>query len=322
MTKDLTTAATTALIMTFACIGQVHAFEGGVSPYPAGAAGTNFANFPPIPGLFALEQFNYTFSNGLYGNDGNKLPVPFRMSTFSATTRLLAAYPFKFLGADVYSQLVLPVVSLHTDIAGERGTQNGLSNITVSPVILGWHPVKNVEIATGIDIATESGSYSATKSSVAVGYTSIQPVFSVRYDNPQGLDIGISNRLLLNMKNSETDYRSGDGYVGEFAAGWNLGKWKFGVVGAYVNQYTDDRVNGTAIPGDRVKSFAIGPSIVYDFGPVNINLNYQQGLYAANTSKSNAVWLNLAIPLWARVPKPYTQNAQSLQVGDSGAGRE
>lgn len=98
MTKGLATTAASALIMVFAYANQAHAFEGGVSPYPAGATGTNFANFPPIPGLFALEQFNYTFSNGLYGNDGNKLPIPFHTSVFSATTRLLAAYPFKFPG--------------------------------------------------------------------------------------------------------------------------------------------------------------------------------------------------------------------------------
>lgn len=175
----------------------------------------------------------------------------------------------------------------------------------------------------GLDIATESGSYSPTKPSVAVGYTSIQPVVSVRYDNPLGLDIGLSNRFLLNMKNSETGYRSGDGYVGEFIAGWNFGKWKLGVVGAYLNQYTDDQENGTSIAANRSRSFAIGPSIVYDFGPVNINLNYQQGLYAANTSKGNAVWLNIAIPLWAKIPDTYTQSTPSpLHLGDAGIGRQ
>ena len=323
MTKGLARSAKTALIIACAFAGAAHAFEGGQSPYPPGGTGTNIANFPPIPGLFALEQFNYTFSNGLYGNNGQKLPIPFHTSVFSATTRLLAAYPFQFLGANVYSQLVLPYVSLHTDVMGQKNTQNGLANITISPVILGWHPIKNVEVALGLDIATESGSYSPTKPSVAVGYTSLQPVLALRYNNPQGLDVGLSNRLMLNMKNGETGYRSGDGYVGEFAAGWNFGKWKVGLVGAYLNQYNDDSLNGQTIVGNRAKSFQIGPSIVYDFGPVNINLNYQQGVYAANTSKSNALWLNVAIPLWAKVPESYTRNAPTqLQLGDAAAKTE
>jgi len=302
MTKAFGKAIALGVVLALASARQAHAFEGGASPYPTGAAGTNFANFPSIPGLFALEQFNYTSANGLYGNNGNKLPIPFSINAYSATTRLLASYPFQILGANVYSQLVVPVVSLHTNIAGSKDTQNGLANVTLSPVILAFQPLRNLEIAGGIDIALESGSYSPSKPSVAVGYTSIQPVFSIRYNNPAGLDIGISNRLLLNTKNSETGYRSGDGYDADFTAGWNFGKWKVGVVGGYLNQYSDDRSNGTVILGNRAKSFAIGPSIVNDFGPVNINLNYQKGLYAANTSKSNALWLNIAIPLWAKIP--------------------
>lgn len=323
MTKGLAKSAKMAFLLACAYAGAVHAFEGGTSPYPPGATGTNFANFPPIPGLFALEQFNYSYSNGLYGNDGNKLPIPFHTSVFSATTRVLASYPFQLLGANVYSQLVLPFVSLNTNVFGQKNTQNGLSNITVSPVILSWHPLKNVEVSTGLDIATESGSYSPTKPSVAVGYTSFQPVLAFRYDNPQGLDIGMSNRLMLNTKNNATGYQSGDGYVAEFGAGWNIGKWKVGLLGAYLNQYRDDSNNGATVVGNRAKSLQIGPSIVYDFGPVNINLNYQQGVYAANTSKSSSVWLNIAIPLWAKVPESYTRNTPTqLQLGDVGAKKD
>jgi hypothetical protein len=259
--------------------------------------GTNFANLPPIPGLFALEQFNYSFANGLYGNDGKKLPIPFHSSVFSETTRLLVAYPFHLLGANVYTQLVIPVVSLHTTVAGQSGTQNGLSNITLTPVLVQWQLSQNLSIASGIDVAFENGSYSPVKASVAVGYTSVQPVFSIRYNAPNGLDIGIANRLLLNTKNGTTNYRSGDGYVGEFEAGWNFGPWKLGVVGAYLNQFSDDKANGVNV-GNRMRTFGIGPSLVYDARSWNINLNYQQGVYAANTSKSNNVWLNIAIPLW------------------------
>ncbi|WP_082102429.1 SphA family protein [Robbsia andropogonis] len=294
--------------MLFATLASKHAYalEGGVSPYPAGAVGTNIAEMPPIPGLFALEQFNYSFSNGLYGNNGEKLPFRFHSSTFSATTRLLAPYPFTLLGANVYTQLVLPVVSLHTNVAGQRGTQNGLSNITLSPVVLSWHLARNLTFTSGFDIAFENGSYSPSKASVAVGYTSLQPVISLRYNVPNGIDLGVSNRVMFNRENSETAYRSGTAYVGEFEAGWNFGKWKIGMVGAYLNQFTDDRQNGSVVVGNRAKSLALGPSIVYNAGPFNINLNYQQGIYAANTSKSNAIWLNLAIPLWAKPPIPNT----------------
>jgi hypothetical protein len=284
-------------VLSAGFMNQANAFEGDVSPYPAGAVGTNIASMPPIPGLFALEQFNYTYANGLYGNDGNKLPIPFRTSALVETTRLLAAYPLSLLGANVYSQLVLPVVSLHTDVYGNKSTQNGLSNITLTPALLAWTLSPNLAISTGIDIAFATGSYSPSKTSVAVGYTSVQPVLAIRYNVPNGIDVGLANRLMFNEKNGATNYQSGDAYSGEFEAGWNIGKWKLGVVGAYLNQFGDDRSDGSSI-GNRARSFAMGPSIVYDAGPFNINLNYQQGLYAANTAKSSTLWLNVAIPLW------------------------
>lgn len=286
-------------IMAAAFAQHAHAFEGGVAPYPAGANGSAIASTPPIPGLFAMQQFNYSFANGLYGNDGEKLPIPFHTSVFSATTRLLAAYPVTILGANLYSQLVLPVVSLHTNVEGYKSTQNGLSNITVTPVLLRWS-LHDLAIATGVDLALPTGSYGPTKTSVAVGYLSVQPVLSFRYSAPNGIDLGLSNRLLLNEKNNDTGYRSGNGYTAEFIAGWRFGKFEFGALGNYVNQFSDDKVNGMPVNGNgnRMRSFALGPTIDYQAGPININLNYQHGLYAANTSKSNNIWLNVSIPLW------------------------
>lgn len=286
-------------IMAAAFAQHAHAFEGGVAPYPAGANGSAIASMPPIPGLFAMQQFNYSFANGLYGNDGQKLPIPFHTSVFSATTRLLAAYPVTVLGANLYSQLVLPVVSLHTNVEGYKSTQNGLSNITVTPVLLRWS-LHDLAIATGVDLALPTGSYSPTKTSVAVGYLSVQPVLSFRYSAPNGIDLGLSNRLLLNQKNNDTNYQSGNGYTAEFIAGWRFGKFEFGALGNYVNQFSDDKLNGMPVNGNgnRMRSFALGPTIDYQAGPVNINLNYQHGLYAVNTSKSNNIWLNVSIPLW------------------------
>ncbi|VWD35686.1 signal peptide protein [Burkholderia contaminans] len=298
MSTKLTAAVVGCAVLAAGWMNEAGAFEGGVSPYPAGAVGTNMANLPPIPGLFALEQFNYSFANGLYGNDGGKLPIPFHSSVFSETTRLLASYPFHLLGANVYTQLVVPVVSLHTSVLGQKSTQNGLSNITLTPVLLQWSLSRNLAIASGVDLAFETGSYSPVKPSVSVGYLSVQPVFTVRYNVPNGIDLGVSNRLLINQENSTTNYRSGTAYVGEFEAGWNFGRWKVGVVGAYLNQFSDDKQSGVNV-GNRTKTFGIGPSIVYDGGAYNINLNYQQGVYAANTAKSSSIWLNVAFPLWA-----------------------
>jgi hypothetical protein len=277
-----------------------YAFEGGVAPFPTGSTGEYIAALPTIPGFFAVEQLNYSSSDGLYDNNGNKRSIPFKSSAYSSTTRLLAAWPVEWLGAKVYSQLVLPVVSLHTSVANQSETHNGLSNVTVTPMLLRWDVSAHTNVTVGFDIALETGSYNANRTSVAVGYTSWQPVLSARHNNPDGLDLGISTRFLFNDKNSDTGYRSGTGYVADFIGGWNFGKWKVGAVGSYMNQFTDDSQNGVDISGNRARSFAIGPTIAYNAGSFSVNMNYQRGLYAANTSKSNALWINFAMPLWIK----------------------
>ncbi|WP_442514442.1 transporter, partial [Pseudomonas promysalinigenes] len=68
------------------------------------------------------------------------------------------------------------------------------------------------------------------------------------------------------------------------------------------NQFTDDRQNGSDITGNRMRSFAMGPTVAYNAGTYSINMNVQRGLYAANTAKSDAIWINFAMPLWMGGP--------------------
>ncbi len=300
MKTVLSRAGTAAgcVMLSLAGVQGAHAFEGGVSPFPVGSTGDYAAGLPPIPGLFVLQQFHYNSSSGLYDNQGNKRPIPFKLDATSSTTRLLAAYPGKFLGAQLYSQLVLPVVSLHTEVAGHGERHSGLANVTVSPLVMRWALSEQTSVMGGLDLALSNGSYSPTRPSVSTGYTSIQPVFGVRHTDPKGLDIGWINRLMVNRENSTTHYRSGSGYVGEFTAGWNLGPWKMGVVGSYLNQFSDDRQGGATIQGNRARSFALGPSLNYDAGRFSVNVSYQRGLYAANTTKNNVLGVGVAVPLW------------------------
>jgi hypothetical protein len=288
------------MLLSLAGAQGVHAFEGGVSPFPVGTTGEYVAGIPPIAGLFVLEQLHYTSSKGLYDNQGDKRPIPFKMGTFSATTRLLAGYDTTVLGARLYSQLVIPAVSLHTDVAGHSERHNGVANLTVSPAVLRWAVSDRSYAVAGLDIALSNGSYNPTRPSVSTGYTSFQPVLGFRHNDPNGLDIGVINRLLINRENSTTHYRSGRGYVGEFTAGWNTGPWKVGVVGSYLNQFSDDQQGGNTIQGNRARSFALGPSLNYNAGRYSVSLNYQRGVYAANTTKNNILGVGVTIPLWIK----------------------
>ena len=274
--------------------------------YPVGAAGSNNAGFPPIPGLFVLQQFSYSSANGLYGDDGKKLPIPFSNEAFVGTTRILLSYPVTLPGnGHLYSQLILPVVGLNTSFFGQNSSTVGLANITISPFIGKWLLADNLNFATGLDVALDTGPYNPRQFSVATGHSSVIPVVSLRYDVPLGPDVAVTNRLLFNQRNDTTKYQSGTNYALDFQAGWNFtSKLKLGAVGGFFTQLSDDRTPlGVVGPnGNRSEYLAIGPSLTYEtelFGrPININLNYQRGVYARNTTKTSTGWLNIAIPLF------------------------
>jgi hypothetical protein len=73
-----------------------------------------------------------------------------------------------------------------------------------------------------------------------------------------------------------------------------------GVVGSYLNQFSDDQQGGNTIQGNRARSFALGPSLNYNAGRYSVSLNYQRGVYAANTTKNNILGVGVTIPLWIK----------------------
>ncbi|MGC2777543.1 MAG: transporter [Bradyrhizobium sp.] len=297
------------------------AAENGTTNYPAGSPGVFVGTFPPIPGLFAISQTSYTSSNGLYDGHGNKLPIPFKLSAVSETARFLASYPGEFFGAHVYSQLVVPFVHLDSSNPGGTFQANGFSNLTVSPVILHWALSPMQSVTLGLDIMPNTGTYSARRPlNVGTNYTTIAPVFAYRYADPKGFEFAVSPRLLLNGTNTDSvnaftqqtqQYRSGDALAVDFNAGYNIGAWKLGFVGGYTHQYQDDKVNGTKAfnaagvqDGNRFRALNAGPSLTYNAGAFQINLNYQHTFYVENGTRSETVWANIAFPIWVPGPPP------------------
>jgi hypothetical protein len=318
--RGLKLAACAALML--AGVGEgAFAAENGTTNYPAGSPGVFIGTFPPIPGLFAISQTSYTSSNGLFDGNGNKLPIPFKLSAFSETARFLASYPGEFFGAHVYSQLVVPFVHLDSSNPGGTFQANGFANLTVSPVILHWALSPMQSVTLGLDIMPNTGTYSARRPlNVGTNYTTIAPVFAYRYADPTGFEFAVSPRLLLNGTNTDSvnaftqqtqQYRSGDALAVDFNAGYNIGAWKFGVVGGYTHQYQDDKVNGIKAfnaagvqDGNRFRALNAGPSLTYNGGSYQINVNYQHTFHVENGSRAETVWANIAFPLWVPGPPP------------------
>ncbi|MBU1170233.1 MAG: transporter [Proteobacteria bacterium] len=304
---------TLSVILCIAMVSTSMAAEDGALNYIPGAPGSVLGEFPPIPGLFVIAQTSYTSSDALYDHHGDEIKdLDFNLDAWAQTFRFLASYPHKVWGANIYSQLVVPMVSVDTSASVDTHSpagvvslfdedDRGLGNLTISPIILNWQQAESHQYFTaGLDIALEKGaSYTKDKHvNAGTGYSTIMPVLAWRYDDPDGLDFGVKANVMFNMENDYTHYDTGDMLSLEFIGGWNLGKMKVGLIGAYTLQYEDDESNGSEVADSKMKSLVIGPSIAYSMGPLIINLNYQKGILAENGPMTDTLWLNIALPLY------------------------
>lgn len=306
-----TAVVASSFVITTVAASPVVAAEHGALNYPHGSPGVLLGEFPPLPGLFLVAQTTYATSDGLYDGDGDEIrDEDFEMETWVETFRFLASYPTELWGARLYSQVVLPLVNVQTSLGVETPVgkmeifdddDSGLANITVSPLIMNWQFRESHQYITlGLDLALEWGaSYDEEKEvNAGTGYTSIIPVAAYRYDDPSGLDAGIKANLMFNLENDATDYESGDMIALDFYAGWNIGKWKVGVVGGYSNQFEADEQYGVKVDESEMMALNIGPSLSYSAGPFIINFNYQKGVAAENISLNDYCWFNVTVPLY------------------------
>ncbi len=282
-----------ALSATALC--QVQAAENGNTQYSPGSAQFFAASIPPYPGLYFLSQTNYFTADRTNDSNGDRVPIDFEVKALAETFRFLYVSDIEIGGAQLWGQLVVPVVHLDMSLPFGDDTTLGLADITTS-VGLAWHPDRNNTFVVGVDVALPTGQYDASDiANIGVNHWSVQPTLGYHYLDSQGLEVGATARLIFNTENTDTDYTSGTEFVLDYAVGWNFDKWRVGAVGYYLQQISDDSGPGVAADGHRGKGFAIGPSISYSFNPgMQVSASWQHDVFAENRAQGNAVWVNFA----------------------------
>ncbi|AWB07822.1 hypothetical protein A6A40_22440 (plasmid) [Azospirillum humicireducens] len=273
------------------------ATEGGTSQYIGGSAQFYGAGIPPFPGTYILSQTNFYAANRLNDGNGNKIPIDFSLKTYSNTFRLLHVSDIKLAGADVWGQLVLPVVHGDLSIMGRGDTQTSIADVTGTAGLV-WH-MDGHSLVVGLDIAAPTGRYKKENMfNIGANHWAIQPVLGYKYFDPQGLDLSLVPRVVFNTKNTATDYTSGNELYIDYAVGWNFGPTKVGLVGYAYQQLTDDKGRGVGSDGNKGKAFAIGPSLTYSFSPgLHVSGSWQRDLVAEHRTQGNNLWFNVGFKL-------------------------
>ncbi len=227
--------------------GVALATEGGGTSYPLGAENYMSGAMPP-PGFYGQLFVNHYEADNLRGNDGDKLPVDFRVRANAITPRLIWVSDYSLFGASVALHAIVPLVDLKVELNGQSQSKQGLGDIIFGPA-LGFHHSEKFHSILALDMIAPSGRYDRDDlANIGRNYWVIEPVYAMSYIDPNGLNLDAKLMYDFNRENPATDYRSGQEFHFDYAVGWGLGNgWVVGVGGYFYRQTTDDRQHGERI---------------------------------------------------------------------------
>lgn len=304
------TLLTLAVVIALGSTAQ--AKEGG-DQYPNGAENWMAGAVPP-PGDYFINYTGY-YSGDLRDGSGDEVDDASVSAWFDAL-RYVKVTDHKFLGGNWGWHVVLPVVHQRIELGGGSDTVTGIGDVTFDPLIFSWHS-KNWHWATGLEINIPVGTYHAgePRRSIGANYWSFEPLFAATYLSDTGWEV--SAKFMYNMKTTNTgfrpapgapkmDYRSGDEFHMDYLVGKHVGQWAYGISGYYLQQTTDDKLDGQAISsaagpwseGRRGRVFAFGPSVSYaSKNGMQFVAQWQHETMVENRFGGDKFWLKFILPL-------------------------
>ena len=281
-----------------ASTGLASATEGGGSIYPVGAENFTCCALPP-PGLYGLVWGQSYSADKLNCTGGGQdvTPPTFKVNATAVVPRLIWVTPYKIGDASLALHAILPLVDLTVKTPGGTTHKTGAGDLTFGPA-LGWHHSENLHSLFALDVFAPTGQYNAAAPSIGRNYWAIQPVLGFSYINPTGLNADVKAMYTFNMVNKDTDYRSGQELIVDYAVGWGFGNGLTAGAGGYADQQvTDDKQNGANVANNKGKAFAIGPSFRYDSGKGWFaTAKYQVDTSVRNRAEGQAFWLKAVFP--------------------------
>ena len=278
------------LMAAFVC-PDARATEGGGGAYANGAQGFLAGALPP-PGFYFIEYLQHYSTNSLMDDNGDKIPIPFKLNVSAAVQRFLWQSEIPVLGGHFGAYMVIPLVHASADTGLGSGSKSGLGDISVAPLIA-WHFNKNFHMATGVEMVMPTGNYNKNELvNIGRNYWTFEPIVTMTYLFDSGVETSIKLMYDFNTKNNATHYRSGQEFHFDYAAGYHYGPWTAGAVGYYYQQVTGD--GGTAPAGNIGRVIAAGPGIRYDAkNGVSIEARWNEEFAAKNKTEGSKLWVNV-----------------------------
>ena len=290
--------ALTAICSLAFFLPAAQATEGGGSSYPMGADNYMTGAIPP-PGFYAQIFAERYRADRLLDNRGKSALDDFHLSADVIAPRLIWVTEQKVLDGALAFHLNVPLVDLRVDVNGQHQKKTGMGDIIFGPA-LGYHYSDKLHAIYALDIFAPTGRYDrGDLANIGRNYWAFEPVAAFSYVDPAGMNADIKIMYDFNLRNSATDYRSGQELHADYSLGWGLGNgWVIGAGGYVYRQTTDDRQDGDRVADNKGRAVAIGPSVKYasDSGWF-VTAKWQKESQVRNRPEGEAYWVKLTIPL-------------------------
>lgn len=273
----------------------VLATEGGASSYPMGAENYMAGAMPP-PGVYGVVYAQHYQADRLMGNDARRLPVDFKLQANVIAPRVVWVTDQQLLGGQLAFEVIAPLVDLKVSVNGASDHKRELGDMTFGSA-LGYHYSEKFHAVYGVDFIAPTGRFDRNDPlNIGRNYWAVEPVVTLSYVDPAGLNIDLKTMYDINARNPDTDYRSGQELHADFAVGWGLDNgWVVGVGGYAYQQTTDDDVDGERLKDNKGRAFALGPSVKYASpGGWLITAKWQQESGVRNRAEGDAYWIKWA----------------------------
>lgn len=211
-------------------------------------------------------------------------------------------------GADVSFAPGTPAVvmdavnaQLAAQAAANSGEESGLADAELAAFV-DWAQDESRFVA-GLAVVAPTGDYEAGRvvNTGAGNFWTVRPLIVASRVWENGLELGMRATYSFNMKNKDTDVRSGQYLHADWAAMYRAtDAWRLGLQGYVLTQTTKDEGPGVEEHGNKVRTLAAGPVVGYlaESGTWGVDFKVMQEFSVRNRPEGQVYWLRLNVRLY------------------------
>lgn len=299
-----------AVVLSTVCAATAASAEELWDPHLRGVDEGLAAGALPPPGVYFINN-SYFLPDGYVGNSKS---TSTKLQAYVDVPILAWVPGITVLGADYGIAISQPFDYTNLNVGHEEvGNHWGTFNTALVPAILSWTLPYNFHVKTQFGIFFNDGSSTyragntpASGVGAAMANWTFEPGGGVSWLH-DGWNVSV--QMLYDTSTADNrsahprcgatpcKYQSGDQLAFDYTITKTVHKWIVGV-GAYENnQLQQDKVRGVSTPSSATMSFAIGPVLGYNFGPLETMATFNHQTVNHNDSAGDTFNFRVIVPL-------------------------